>query len=72
MYRMAEKSVYQSKIEYLPYDTRKRTDFFTSDKGVFELCIFKGMPRETFWKVYETYSYLNFSFFFCNNKMKTD
>ncbi len=27
MYRMAGKSVYQSKVEYLPYDSRKRTDF---------------------------------------------
>jgi hypothetical protein len=35
IYRVAQKSVYREKIEYLHYGSSKRADFFTTDKGVF-------------------------------------
>ena len=35
------------KIEYFPYESSKRADFFTSDTGIYKLYIHKDKSRKT-------------------------
>ena len=45
-YRVAQKSVYRKKIEYLPYSSSKQVDFFINDRGMFNVYFHKEMLRE--------------------------
>ncbi len=47
VYRVAQKSRYRKKIEYLHYGSSKRADFFVNDTDMFKLYVHKDMLRET-------------------------
>jgi hypothetical protein len=46
MYRVAQKSRYRKKIQYLPYGLSKGADFFINDRGMFKLYIHMDMVEK--------------------------
>ncbi len=48
IYRVAQKSRYQKKIECLSYGSSKQADFFIKDRGMSKVYIHTGKVRENF------------------------
>jgi hypothetical protein len=46
IYRVAQKSVYRKKVEYLPYSSSKQVGFFINDRGMFKVYFHKEMLIE--------------------------